>query len=129
MPSTPYDAKGLLKTAIRDDNPVIFFEHKLLYRKSGPVPEEDYVLPLGQADVKRKGKDVTIVTWAGWCPCAWTRRPSLAKDGIEVEVVDPRTLVPLDRAAIVESVREDRPGGDRPRGRPDARGTGPRSPP
>ena len=106
VPSTPYDAKGLLKAAIRDDNPVVFLEQKLLYRKSGPVPEEDYVLPIGRADVKRKGKDVTIVTWGRMVPMCLDVAAVLEKDGIEVEIVDPRTLVPLDRAAIVESVRK-----------------------
>jgi len=104
VPSTPYDAKGLLKASIRDDNPVVFLEQKLLYRKSGPIPEQDYVVPLGKADIKRKGKDVTVVTWGRMVPMCLDVAAVLEKDGIQVEVVDPRTLVPLDRATIIESV-------------------------
>ena len=103
VPSTPYDAKGLLKTAVRDDNPVVFLEQKLLYKETGPVPEEEYLVPFGKADVKRIGSDLTIVTWGrmvGMCLAAADR---LAAEGISVEVVDPRTLVPLDSDAIVAS--------------------------
>jgi acetoin:2,6-dichlorophenolindophenol oxidoreductase subunit beta len=106
VPSTPYDAKGLLKAAVRDDNPVVFLEQKLLYRKLGPVPQEDYVLPIGKADVKRPGKDVTIVAWGRMVPMCLDVAAGLAKEGIEVEVVDPRTLVPLDRETIIQSAKK-----------------------
>ena len=106
MPSTPYDAKGLLKTAIRDDNPVMFFEHKLLYSVKGPVPEEEYTVPLGVADVKRKGEDVTIVATLYMVHKSLAAAEELSKQGISVEVVDPRTLVPLDKQAIVNSVKK-----------------------
>jgi acetoin:2,6-dichlorophenolindophenol oxidoreductase subunit beta len=105
-PSTPYDAKGLLKAAIRDDNPVVFLEQKLLYRKSGPVPEGDYVLPIGSADVKRTGRDVTVITWGRMVGMCLEVGDALAKDGIEIEVVDPRTLVPLDAKTIIASVKK-----------------------
>jgi len=106
MPSTPYDAKGLLKTAIRDDNPVMFFEHKLLYSIKGPVPEEEYTVPLGVADVKRKGEDVTIVATLYMVNKSLAAAEELSKQGISVEVVDPRTLVPLDKQAIINSVKK-----------------------
>ncbi len=106
MPSTPYDAKGLLKTAIRDDNPVMFFEHKLLYNIKGPVPEEEYTLPLGVADVKRKGEDVTIFATLYMVNKSLAAAEELSKEGISVEVVDPRTLVPLDKQAIINSVKK-----------------------
>lgn len=106
MPSTPYDAKGLLKTAIRDDNPVMFFEHKLLYSIKGPVPEEEYTVPLGVADVKRKGEDVTIVATLYMVNKSLAAAEELSKEGISVEVVDPRTLVPLDKQAIINSVKK-----------------------
>lgn len=106
MPSTPYDAKGLLKTAIRDDNPVMFFEHKLLYNIKGPVPEEEYTVPLGVADVKRKGEDVTIVATLYMVNKSLAAAEELSKQGISVEVVDPRTLVPLDKQAIINSVKK-----------------------
>jgi pyruvate/2-oxoglutarate/acetoin dehydrogenase E1 component len=106
VPSTPYDAKGLLKAAVRDDNPVVFLEQKLLYRKLGPVPREDYVLPIGKAEVKRPGKDVTIVAWGRMVPMCLDVAAGLAKEGIQVEVVDPRTLVPLDRETIIQSARK-----------------------
>jgi pyruvate dehydrogenase E1 component beta subunit len=104
MPSTPYDAKGLLLASIRDDNPVIFVEHKLLYKTKGPVPEDDYTLPLGVADVKRAGRDLTIVATSIMVPRALEAAETLAQDGIEIEVVDPRTLKPLDYGIIIESV-------------------------
>lgn len=104
MPSTPYDAKGLLLSSIRDDNPVIFVEHKLLYKTKGPVPEDDYTIPLGVADVKRPGRDLTIVATSIMVPRALEAAETLAQEGIEVEVVDPRTLKPLDDGIIVESV-------------------------
>lgn len=106
MPSTPYDAKGLLKTAIRDDDPVMFFEHKLLYPVEGEVPEEEYTIPFGVADVKRNGKDVTIVATLYMVHKALSAAEMLSKQGIEAEVVDPQTLVPLDKQAIVDSVRK-----------------------
>lgn len=103
-PSTAYDAKGLLKSAIRDNNPVMFFEQKLLYRKEGPVPEGDYTIDLGRAEIKRRGKHITIVTYGRMVPMCLEAAEKLAGDGIEAEVVDPRTLVPLDTEAIVRSV-------------------------
>ena len=106
QPSTPYDAKGLLKSAVRDDNPVVFIEHKMLYGTKGPVPEEEYTVPLGAADVKRPGRDVTVVATAWMVPRALAAAEELAADGIELEVVDPRTLVPLDEETILESVRK-----------------------
>ena len=104
-PSTPYDAKGLLKTAVRDDNPVFFLENKRLYPLKGAVPEEEYLVPLGVADVKRKGRDVTIVATSYQVHNAVTAADTLAKEGIEAEVIDPRTLSPLDVEPIAESVR------------------------
>ncbi len=104
MPSTPYDAKGLLMASIADDNPVIFVEHKLLYKTRGPVPEEPYTLPLGQAEIKRRGRDLTIVATSVMVMRALEAAERLAGEGIEAEVVDPRTLKPLDRETIVESV-------------------------
>jgi pyruvate/2-oxoglutarate/acetoin dehydrogenase E1 component len=106
VPSTPYDAKGLLKTAIRNDNPVIFCEHKLLYPIVGPVPEEDYTIPFGVADVKRDGTDVTIVATLYMVHKALAAAETLQKEGINAEVVDPRTLVPLDKEAIINSVKK-----------------------
>ncbi len=106
MPATPYDAKGLLKAAIRDDNPVMFIEHKMLYNQKGPVPEEEYLIPLGVADVKREGKDVTLVTYSRMVLRALEAAEVLAKDGIQVEVVDLRTLKPLDMGTVVASVKK-----------------------
>ena len=106
MPSTPKDAKGLLKSAIRDDNPVIFMENEVLYNFKGEVPDEDYFIPLGLSDVKRTGKDVTLVAWSRSVVTALAAADLLAKDGIEAEVVDPRTLRPLDDETIFESVRK-----------------------
>jgi pyruvate dehydrogenase E1 component beta subunit len=104
MPSTPYDVKGLLLSSIRDDNPVVFVEHKLLYKTTGPVPEEPYTIPLGIADVKRTGQDVTIVATSIMVPRALEAAEALVEDGIEAEVVDPRTLKPLDDETITKSV-------------------------
>lgn len=104
MPASPYDAKGLLKSAIRDDNPVIFFEHRMLYPMEGEVPEEEYLVSLGEADVKREGDDVTIVAYAYMVPLALAAAEKLAPEGISVEVVDLRTLDPLDEDTILESV-------------------------
>lgn len=106
MPATPYDAKGLLKAAIRDDNPVLFIEHKGLYQTKGEVPEEEYLLPLGRADVKRFGEDVTIITYSKTVLTALEAAGQLAGQGIEAEVVDLRTLVPLDFAAVARSVQK-----------------------
>jgi 2-oxoisovalerate dehydrogenase E1 component len=105
-PSTPYDAKGLLATAIRDDNPVIFLEHKMLYPTKGPVPDGEYLIPFGKADVKRPGTDVTVVATQMMVQRALGAAQDLESDGISVEVIDPRTLVPLDEEAILESVRK-----------------------
>lgn len=104
MPSTPYDAKGLLLSSIRDDNPVIFIEHKLLYRTSGPVPEESYTIPLSTAEVKRTGRDLTIIATSVMVPRSLDAAERLTQDGIDVEVVDPRTLKPLDEDTVVQSV-------------------------
>lgn len=105
MPSTPHDAKGLLKSAIRDDNPVIFIEHKLLYAIKGEVPETEYTIPIGSADIKRHGTDATVVATSRMVHHALQTAEALAADGISIEVVDPRTLVPLDIELICESVR------------------------
>lgn len=102
--STPYDVKGLLKSSIRDNNPVIFVEQKLLYRVKGEVPEEEYTIPLGKADIKREGKDVTIVTYGRMLQRVLEAAEEAANEGISVEVVDPRTLIPLDTEAIIKSV-------------------------
>ena len=106
MPSTPYDAKGLLKAAIRDDNPVMFFEHKIGYSVKGEVPEEDYVLPIGKADVKRTGEDLTIISYSYTLQKVLKAAEMLEKDGIDAEVVDLRTLSPLDTDTIIESVKK-----------------------
>jgi len=106
MPATPYDAKGLLKAAIRNDNPVMFIEHKMLYRTQGPVPEGDYVVPLGLADVKREGDDVTIVTYSRMVLRALEAAEALAEEGISAEVVDLRSIKPLDLETVVQSVRK-----------------------
>lgn len=105
-PSTPYDAKGLLKTSIRDNNPVIFLEGKLLYRTKGAVPEGDYTIPLGKADIKRMGTDVTIVTYGRMVQMCLRAAEELAKEGISCEVIDLRTLLPMDKNAIYESVKK-----------------------
>jgi len=123
LPSTPYDAKGLLKTAIRDDNPVMFFEHKMLYGAASPggkaktavddldesfkpAPEEEYYIPFGVADVKRQGQDVTVVATGLMVHKSIKTAKALAREGIAVEVVDPRTLVPLDKDTILKSVEK-----------------------
>ena len=104
--STPYDAKGLLKASIRDDNPVLFFEHKFLGSITGTVPTEEYTVPIGVADVKREGEDVTIVAWAFMMHKALNAAAELEKEGVSVEVVDPRTLYPLDKETILQSVKK-----------------------
>jgi pyruvate/2-oxoglutarate/acetoin dehydrogenase E1 component len=106
LPSTPYDAKGLLKSAIRDDNPVVFLEDKMMFQARGPLPEEEYLVPLGLADVKRAGRDVTLVATSSMVHVALAAAAELAEDGIEAEVVDPRTLVPLDLETLVASARK-----------------------
>ncbi len=106
-PSTPYDAKGLIKSAIRDNNPVIFFEHKFLYRRiKEELPAEDYTVPLGKARVARQGRDVTVITYAAMVHTALEAAAQLSKEGIELEVLDLRTLLPLDRQAIAETVKK-----------------------
>jgi pyruvate dehydrogenase E1 component beta subunit len=104
MPATPYDAKGLLVSAIRDDDPVIFIEHKLLYLAEGEAPEEPYAIPLGVADIKREGTDVTIVAWSNMVPRSLLAATELDAEGVSVEVVDLRTLVPIDKEAVYTSV-------------------------
>jgi pyruvate/2-oxoglutarate/acetoin dehydrogenase E1 component len=108
IPSTPYDAKGLLRSSIRDPNPVVFIEQKLLYRQKGPVPDpaEEYAIPLGVADIKRAGRDLSIITWGRMVPRCLEAAGKLSGDGIDCEVIDLRTLVPLDRACIVDSVKK-----------------------
>jgi len=105
VPSTPYDAKGLLKTALREPNPVVFFEDKVMYHKiKGNVPEEEYVIPFGEADIKRSGDDVTIIALSRMVHSALAAADRLAEKGISAEVIDPRTLTPLDEKTLVESV-------------------------
>jgi acetoin:2,6-dichlorophenolindophenol oxidoreductase subunit beta len=110
MPATAADAKGLLKSAIRDDNPVIFIEHMGLYFAPMPVPEavlgEEYLTPIGQAEVKRPGKDVTVVTWSGMLGVAMSAAAKLAEEAVDVEIVDLRTLVPLDTETLLASIRK-----------------------
>ena len=103
-PSTAADAKGLLKAAIRDDDPVVFLEHKLLYAKKEEIPDGEYIIPLGKADIKRSGKDVTILTWSRQVYFALEAAETLAAEGIDAEVVDLRTLVPLDWETVKASV-------------------------
>jgi len=105
-PATPYDAKGLLNTAIQDENPVVFVEHKKLYITKGNVPEEYYAIPFGKADVKREGRDMTIVATHAMVARSMTVAEEFSKEGIEIEIVDPRTLCPLDKKTIVESVKK-----------------------
>ncbi len=106
MPSTPYDAKGLYKTAIRDDNPTILFEDKMMFGTLGPVPEEEYLIPFGVADVKREGEDLTLIATSSMVYVALEAADLLAGEGVSAEVVDPRTLVPLDREALVASAKK-----------------------
>lgn len=106
VPATPYDAKGLLKAAIRDDNPVLFIERKLLYQVPGPVPEEEYIIPFGQAKIHREGTDVTVIAIGRMVSFALAAAKVLGKEGVNVAVVDPRTLVPLDKGTILESVKK-----------------------
>src|SRR4029077_6469282 len=106
LPSTPYDAKGLLKTAIRDDNPVIFFEDKMMFRLKGPVPSEEYTIPLGVADVKRSGTDITLVATSSMVQVAFGAAKMLDEIGISAEIVDPRTMWPLDEKTLIESAKK-----------------------
>ena len=106
VPATPYDAKGLMKSAIRDDNPVVIFEDKMLYQQKGPVPEDEYVLPLGQAEVKRSGEDITIVATSSMVYAALEAVDKLAEAGISAELVDPRTTTPLDAETLIQSARK-----------------------
>ncbi|WP_418750889.1 alpha-ketoacid dehydrogenase subunit beta [Frisingicoccus sp.] len=106
IPSTPYDAKGLLKSAIHDDNPVMFLEQKKLYRTKGEVPEEDYSIPLGVADIKREGQDCTIVTYGRMVQVCLEAAEALEKEGINIEIVDIRSLLPLDTDTIIQSVKK-----------------------
>jgi acetoin:2,6-dichlorophenolindophenol oxidoreductase subunit beta len=106
LPSTPYDAKGLMKTAIRDDNPVIFFEDKMMFRLKGPVPTEEYTIPFGLADVKREGEDITIVATSSMVQVALGAAKQLEEIGISAEVVDPRTTWPLDENTLIESAKK-----------------------
>ncbi len=106
VPSTPYDAKGLLKTAIRDDNPVAFFEDKMMYKLKGPVPAAEYLIPFGVADVKRAGTDITLVATSSMVQVALEAARQLAEIGLSAEVVDPRTTFPLDKQTLIESARK-----------------------
>ncbi len=106
-PATAYDAKGLIKASIRDNNPIVFFEHKFLYRRiKEDIPADDYVVPIGKARVAREGRDITVITYAAMVHTAMEAAETLAKEGIELEIVDLRTLAPLDGEAIVRSVRK-----------------------
>ena len=104
--ATPYDAKGLLKSAIRDDNPVIFFESEVMYAVKGEVPDDEYLIPIGEADIKRSGSDVTVITWGQGVPVALAGAELALADGIDCEVIDLRTLRPLDDEAVMNSVRK-----------------------
>jgi len=106
MPSTPYDVKGLLKTAIRDNDPVLFIEHKMLYLNKGPVPEKEYTIPLGKADIKRQGTDVTILAYSRMVLESLKASEELGERGISCEIIDPRSLSPLDESAILNSVKK-----------------------
>jgi len=108
LPATPYDAKGLLKTAVRDNNPVLFFEDKMMYQKKGTVPEasDEFTLPFGKADVKRPGRDLTLIATSSMVQVALDTADELARQGIEAEVIDPRTLVPLDEETLIGSVKK-----------------------
>jgi pyruvate dehydrogenase E1 component beta subunit len=106
LPSTPYDAKGLMKTAIRDDNPVVIFEDKLMFQEKGDVPEGEYTIPFGEADIKRSGKDITLVATSSMVQVSLKAAAQLAKDGIEAEVIDPRTTFPLDKDTLINSAKK-----------------------
>ena len=106
LPSTPYEAKGLMKTAIRDDSPVVIFEDKMMYRSKGPVPDDDYTVPFGVADIKRAGTDVTIVATSSMVQVALAAAAMLEEIGISAEVIDPRTTFPLDKQALIDSAKK-----------------------
>jgi pyruvate dehydrogenase E1 component beta subunit len=106
VPSTPYDAKGLMKTAIRDDNPVVIFEDKMMYQLKGPVPVEEYTIPFGVADIKREGTDITLVGTSSMVHIALEAANKLAEIGVSAEVIDPRTTLPLDRQRLIESAKK-----------------------
>ncbi len=106
IPATPYDAKGLLKTAIRDNNPVIFFEHQQLMAMAGGVPEDEYLIPFGKADIKREGSDITVISYSFMLHRVIRAADELAKQGVEVEIIDPRTLSPLDLDTILKSLEK-----------------------
>jgi len=106
IPSTPYDAKGLLKTAIRDENPVVFFEDKMMHKMKGLVPEEEYTIPFGVADVKMKGEDITLVATSSMVQVALGAAEKLKEIGLSAEVIDPRTTTPLDKQTLVESAKK-----------------------
>jgi pyruvate dehydrogenase E1 component beta subunit len=106
IPSTPYDAKGLLKSAIRDDNPVVFFEDKMMYQLKGPVPEQDYTIPLGVADTKRAGKDISLVATSSMVQVSLRAAEILDGAGISAEVIDVRTMVPLDKQTLIDSAQK-----------------------
>jgi len=106
VPSTPYDTKGLLKASIRDNNPVIFITHKFLYKVKEKIPEEEYIIPLGLADIKKEGSDITIIATSYMVHLALEVANKLEKNGISIEVIDPRTLVPLDKDTIINSVKK-----------------------
>src|ERR687892_639307 len=106
LPSTPYDAKGLLKSAIRDDNPVVFFEDKMMYQLKGPVPEKEYMIPLGIADIKRPGTDITLIATSSMVQTSLRAAESLQTIGVSAEVVDVRTTVPLDKKTLVDSAKK-----------------------
>jgi pyruvate dehydrogenase E1 component beta subunit len=106
MPSSAYEAKGLMKTAIRDNNPVVIFEDKLMYNDKAPVPEEEYLIPFGQAHIKREGRDVTLVATSSMVQVAEEAAETLSREGISAEIIDPRTIVPLDEETILRSVRK-----------------------
>ena len=110
MPSSALEAKGLLKTAIRDDNPVVIFEDKLMYQDKAPVPEEEYLIPFGEANILREGTDITLIGTSSMVQVCEKAAETLAAEGISAEVIDPRTIVPLDEATILSSVRENQPG-------------------
>ena len=121
-PSTAYDAKGLLKAAIRDDDPVLFFEHKFLYRRiKDDVPDDDYIVPIGKAAIRREGRDLSIITFGAMVHTALDAAEQLAADGVEAEVIDLRTLAPLDRRRVLDVGREDEPRADPARGDADRR--------
>jgi len=106
IPSTPYDAKGLMKTAIRDENPVVFMEDKMMYQLKGPVPEGDYTIPFGVADIKRLGEDITLIATSSMVQVAFGAAEKLSQIGISAEIIDPRTTKPLDKQTLIDSAKK-----------------------